>query len=286
MKILVLGASGMIGSTFLSVLSRKPGWEVFGSVRDGGITTFFPDHIAERIFSGIDLGNLDQVIKVISKVQPNVVINCAGLTKHRLEAAIPLDSIMINSLLPHRIAEVCRLVGARIIHISTDCVFSGTKGGYIEKDVPDASDLYGRSKVLGELEYEHSVTLRTSTIGRELNTKHGLLEWFLSQKEECSGYRKAIFSGFPTSVFAGIVRDYVIPNDRLCGLYHVSAAPIDKFTLLTLIAEAYEKCIRIVPDDNLVIDRSLDSSRFTAATGYGPPEWSSLIHEMRNQPTL
>lgn len=286
MKILVLGASGMVGSTVLSVLSQKSEWEVFGSLRNKQIKAYFPPDVAKRAIAGVDLGNTDEIVKVISQVDPNLVINCAALTKHRSEGASPIASLSLNSLMPHRLAEVCRLSGARIIHISTDCVFSGSKGGYTESDVPDPSDLYGRTKLLGELDYEHTVTLRTSVIGRELNTRNGLLEWFLAQEGECPGYRKALFSGLPTSVFAEVIRDYVIPNQQLAGLYHVSAAPIDKFTLLGLIAEAYEKEIDIVPDERLVLDRSLDSSRFSSVTGYIAPEWPVLIREMRNHPTL
>ena len=286
MKVLVVGASGMIGSTVLAVLSQKSEWEVFGSVRNKSIKAYYPSDISRRLIDGVDLGDTDEIVKVISEVVPDVVINCAALTKHRSEGDSPIASLTLNSLMPHRLAEVCRLSQARLIHISTDCVFSGEKGGYTEDDISDATDLYGRTKLLGELDCEHTVTLRTSVIGPELNTKYGLLEWFLSQESECRGFKNAIFSGLPTSVFAEVIRDYVIPNQQLTGLYHVSAAPIDKFTLLNLIAEAYEKEISIVPDEKLVIDRSLDSSRFSTATGYTAPDWPTLIREMKNHPTL
>ena len=282
MKVLVIGASGMIGSTVLSVLSEKSEWDVFGTVRHEGAMRHFRPEISERIVAGVDLDNHDQIVRVFSSVRPDVVVNCAGLTKHRPEASDPLASIALNSLMPHRLAEIGKLSGARLIHVSTDCVFSGVKGSYTETDLPDATDVYGRSKILGEVDCEHAITLRTSTIGHEFSSKHGLLEWFLSQEGECSGYKKAVFSGLPTSVFAEVVRDYVIPNPQLAGLYHISAAPIDKFTLLGLIAEAYEKKISIVPDERLVIDRSLDSSRFESATGYSAEDWPRLIRAMRN----
>ncbi|MDF1656648.1 MAG: SDR family oxidoreductase [Verrucomicrobiales bacterium] len=284
MRVLVIGASGMIGSTVLSVLSEKREWEVFGTARHQGIKRYFRPEVSERILAGVDLDSHDQIVRAFSSVRPDVVINCAGLTKHRPEASDPLASIAINALMPHRLAEICKLSSSRLIHVSTDCVFSGRKGYYTETDLPDAEEIYGRSKILGEVDYENAVTLRTSTIGHEITTKYGLLEWFLSQSEECFGYRNAIFSGLPTSVFAEIIRDYVIPNCQLTGLFHVSAAPIDKFTLLGLIAEAYEKKIKIIPDESLVIDRSLDGSRFSAATGYSSESWPSLIRKMLNYP--
>jgi dTDP-4-dehydrorhamnose reductase len=189
----------------------------------------------------------------------------------------------MNALMPHRLAEYCGMMGARLIHVSTDCVFSGNKGNYSEHDQPDAVDFYGKTKHLGEVLGQHCLTLRTSTIGRELGTRHGLLEWFLAQKE-CKGYRRAIFSGLPTVEFARVVRDVVIPNEDLSGLYHVGARPIDKDSLLRLIAQVFGKETSIVSDDQLVIDRSLDVARFTAATGYRAPEWQNLIEMMREYP--
>lgn len=280
MKVLVIGGSGMIGSTVLRVLSENDEWEVFGTIREDGLKRFFPTSIAARLISGIDVENTDMLVKVLDKIRPNVVVNCVGLTKHKPEAEDPLVSISINTLLPHRLAALSRLVDARLIHISTDCVFSGGKGGYIEDDLADAQDVYGKSKALGELHYPHAITLRTSTIGHELQSKYGLLDWFLSQQGRCNGYRRAIFSGLPTVVFAQVVRDVVIPDTELSGLYHVGAKPINKFELLKLIADAYGRTIDIVPDDQLVIDRSLNAKRFEIATGYLAPEWPELIQLM------
>jgi dTDP-4-dehydrorhamnose reductase len=187
----------------------------------------------------------------------------------------------VNTLAPHRLAGLSKLVDARFIHISTDCVFSGKKGSYTEDDLPDAIDLYGKSKALGEVDYPNTITLRTSTIGHELNTKHGLLEWFLSQNESCKGFSRAIFSGLPTVVFAKIIRDIVIPNNKLSGLYHVAASSINKFDLLKIIANKYNKAINIVDDEQLIMDRSLDSTKFESATGYKAPEWTELIDLMK-----
>lgn len=282
MKVLVIGASGMIGSTMLRVLSERKDWNIFGTVRDGSVKRFFPTSIRARLVQDIDVKYSDSLIRVIDQVRPDVVINCAGLTKHKPDAEDPVISIPINTLVPHRLARLCKLAGARLIHVSTDCVFSGEKGSYTEDDFADARDVYGKSKILGEVSYPHAITLRTSTIGHELQSTHGLLDWFLSQKEQCNGYARAIFSGLPTVVFAQVVRDVVIPHTELSGLYHVAAKPINKFELLQLIAEVYGKTIDIVRDNQLVIDRSLNSTRFELATGYVAPEWPELIKLMHS----
>ena len=280
MKVLVIGASGMIGSTVLRVLSEKNDSDVFGSIRDGNFRRFFSESIAARLVAGVDVEQTDHLVKLLDQIRPDVVVNCAGLTKHKPEADDPLVSIPINTLMPHRLAGLCKLIGARLIHISTDCVFSGAKGSYVEDDFADARDVYGKSKALGELHYPHTVTLRTSTIGHELQSQYGLLDGFLAQEGRCKGYSRAIFSGLPTVVFAQIIRDLVIPNLALSGLYHIAAKPINKLELLGLIADVYGKQIDIIPDDNLILDRSLDAQRFQLATGYIAPEWPELINTM------
>lgn len=280
MKILVIGASGMIGSTILRVLGQKTDWDVFGTIRNPGAKRFFSNELATRLIDGIDVEHDDVLLRLFDRIQPTTVINCAGLTKHKVEADDPLISIPINSLMPHRLAGLCKLIGARLVHISTDCVFSGQKGHYTETDPTDACDVYGKSKALGEVQYPHTITLRTSTIGHELQSQYGLLDWFLAQAGSCKGYTRAIFSGLPTVVFAQLIRDIVLPRNDLNGLYHVAAQPIAKFDLLNLIAKEYGKSIDIIADDKLVIDRSLDGSRFCAATGYLAPPWDEMIKTM------
>jgi dTDP-4-dehydrorhamnose reductase len=280
MKLLVIGASGMIGSTMLRVLSERTDWTVSGTVRDANAIHFFSDAIASRLIAGVDVEHTDTLVKVLDNVRPDVVINCAGLTKHKPEADDPLVSIPINTLVPHRLAGLCKLIGARMVHISTDCVFSGEKGGYTETDYADARDVYGKSKALGELDYPHAITLRTSTIGHELQSKYGLLDWFLSQQTSCNGYSRAIFSGLPTVIFAQVIRDVVIPHHELHGLYHVAAKSINKFELLNLISRVYGKSINIVKDDQFVINRSLNADNFQKATGYVSPEWEEMIQAM------
>lgn len=280
MRILVLGASGMIGSAVLRVLSESAENKVYGSIRDISCMPYFSNYTQGQILSGIDVMRLDDLMKLFEQTTPDVVVNCIGLTKHKDECENPLVALPVNSLFPHRLAHLCKLVGARMIHVSTDCVFSGSKGDYREGDIPDAVDIYGRSKILGEVSYSNSITLRTSTIGHELKSNHGLLDWFLSQGESCKGFSRAIFSGLPTTVFAKIIRDIVIPHEKLFGLYHVAASPINKFELLGLIAKFYKKEIEIIQDDSFEIDRSLNADRFRLATGYEPPAWPELIKLM------
>lgn len=280
MRVLVLGASGMLGNAMVRVLSENSDWSVFGTVRSDGKKRFFEAKVAEHLIVGIDVEHMDSLVKLLARIRPDVVVNCIGLVKQLADAEDPLMAVPINSLLPHRLARLCELVGARLVHMGTDCVFNGKKGSYCENDSPDAEDVYGRSKLLGEVAYSHCITLRTSIIGHELQSSHGLIDWFLSQERQCKGYTRAIFSGFPTVVLAQIVRDVVIPRANLFGIYHVATQPISKYDLLRIVAEVYGKTIEIVPDASLMIDRSLNAERFNNATGYIVPDWLDLIKTM------
>lgn len=279
MKILVLGANGLIGSTMMRVLATQTDWQVLGTVRTRH--SLLPHVPADRLVVGVEFSNPDALPRLLLEEAPDVVVNCAGLTKHLPGGNDPIPALTLNALLPHRLAELCRLAGARLIHISSDCVFSGKAGNYLESDHPDATDIYGKSKHLGEVTGDGAITLRTSTIGHELCTRYGLLEWFLAQTE-CKGFKKAVFSGLPTVVLAEVVRDLVIPNAHLTGLYHVGASPIDKFSLLQLIAKTYKRDVIIHADDSFVIDRSLNTEKFFEATGYRAPAWPELIDIMHS----
>lgn len=282
MRILVLGASGMLGNAMLRVLSENADHEVHGTARSATVKKHFASPLAEKIIVGVDVENADSLVRVFNELRPEVVINCIGLVKQLAEADDPLAALPINALLPHRLARLCGLLGARLVHVSTDCVFNGAKGNYAESDPPDAKDLYGMSKYLGEVAYPHTITLRTSIIGHEIGGNHGLVGWFLAQQGQVKGYRKAIFSGLPTVELSRVVRDFVLVRPALCGLYHVAAAPIAKYDLLQLVASAYGKKIDIEPDDRVSIDRSLDASRFREATSYVAPSWPELVVRMRD----
>ncbi len=280
MKVLVLGASGMLGNAMLRVLASS--MDVRATARSASAARHFSDDLAGRIISGIDVENQDVLLRLFGETRPDVVINCIGLVKQLAEANDPLSALPINALLPHRLARLCGLSGTRLVHVSTDCVFDGKKGNYRESDISDATDLYGKSKFLGEVTYPHAITLRTSIIGHELNSAHGLVGWFLSQRGPVKGYRRAIFSGLPTVELARVIRDVVLPRPELNGVYHVASSPISKFDLLTLVAKVYGKAVEIQPDDAVVIDRSLNAERFRDATGYHAPAWPDLVKAMHD----
>jgi dTDP-4-dehydrorhamnose reductase len=279
---LILGASGMLGHTALRYLSSQPELDVVGSLRapKPALQALAPQ---ARLVAGVDVENPDALAALLAQVRPDVVLNAVGVVKQLAAADDPLVALPINALLPHRLARLCDLVGARLIHVSTDCVFTGRQGLYRESDVPDALDLYGRSKLLGEVDYPNAVTLRTSIIGPELGGgAQGLVGWFLAQRGEVKGFTRAVFSGLPTLELARVIHRHVLPRPELRGVWHVSTAPIDKHALLGLVKQAWGRDTVIRPDDQLVIDRSLDSSRFRETTGYQPATWPELVQAMKD----
>ena len=285
-RVLVIGASGMLGSTIFRALSREESLQTYGTVRDVRAAKHFPAELYGGLIPNIHMEGESGLITAFSISKPDIVINCVGIIKQLPNANDHLESLAINATLPHRLAKYCNMIGARLVHFSTDCVFSGKDGQYKEDDFPDANDLYGRTKYLGEVDYDNAITLRTSIIGHELASNKSLVDWFLSQSGEVKGDRRAVFSGLPTIEVARLIKDRVIPNPSLCGLYHLSVEPINKNDLLNLVAERYGKTIKIIPDDKVVIDRSLNSDRFRAATGFAPKPWPELINDMYNEHML
>jgi dTDP-4-dehydrorhamnose reductase len=288
MRVLVLGSSGMLGSAVFREFYGHPAYEVYGLVRNPLFLPCFSPSQQHRLIAGVDVLDKEALMEVVKRVRPHVIINCVGLIKQKDHSQDPLVILPINAMLPHRLAELCAPRNIRLLHISTDCVFSGRKGLYTEVDPSDAEDLYGKSKYIGELRnLSFAVTLRTSIIGHELDSKSALVDWFLSQRGDVvPGFRRSIFSGMTAIELARIMRDVVLSNPSLHGLYNVSSAPISKFELLQLLAAQYRKTIEVRPDDSLLIDRSLDSSRFQHLTGYRPPSWESMVrtmHETKNQ---
>src|SRR5450432_2091186 len=240
----------------------------------------------KRTYDNVSAQDFDSVIRALHWARPQVVINCIGIVKQQQAAKDPLPSITINALFPHRLAELCGVGGIRLVHISTDCVFSGRRGNYTEQDIPDAEDLYGRTKLLGEVNREGCLTLRTSIIGHEIDGAQGLLEWFLSQNNKAvQGYPKAVFSGFTTTALADIIFDLLKLHPAIEGLWQVAAQPIDKFALLSLIGRVYGLNIAIQPDATVQIDRSLNGTRFHQATGIVAPSWSDMIEAMHADST-
>lgn len=285
MRVLVLGAAGLLGHKLYQILGRR--FDVLATVRKpSSFYSRFGVFDPDRIQGEVDLRCAEETLKVFAWSRPEVVVNAVGVVKQRVESQDTLLNLEINSLLPHRLALICRARGCRFIHVSTDCVFLGQTGGYNEQSASDTRDLYGRTKYLGEVCGEGALTLRTSFIGRELDSKHGLLEWFLSQKgKSCRGFSKAIFSGFTTIALAELVGDIIDKHRDLSGLFHVSSDPISKYDVLSLINEIYRLEVRIEREDGYVCDRSLDSSRFRAATGWRPASWQAMVLQMREDPT-
>lgn len=272
MKVLVIGAHGMLGNAVFRVLSSNINLEVFGTIRS--------DRAETNLIESVDVADHEALIRVFELTKPNVVINCVGLIKQLNESIDPVLSLSINSVFPHRLATLCDFFNSRLIHISTDCVFSGRAGYYSEDDFPDAEDLYGRSKLLGEVIGRNNLTLRTSLIGHELNTKNSLLEWFLSQTSKVSGFTNAIFSGLTVLEASCVIENIIIEHKELNGLYHLASTAISKYELLTIIRNIYKKKIVITPSDSPKINRSLNGSRLSAITGYEAPSWDLMIESM------
>ena len=283
MRILILGGSGMLGHRLWVELSKVH--QAWITVRTSArVIPDLPGVDRSHIREDVEATNFDEVIRAMASIQPDVVINCIGLIKQLPLSKDPLTSLEINALFPHRISLISRASKIRMIHFSTDCVFSGKKKSpYTESDQSDAEDLYGRSKFLGEVSYgSHTLTLRTSIIGRELHKGYGLVEWFLGQQQVVRGYQEALFSGFTTGAIAKILLDHVLPHPELSGVYHLSSYPISKHDLLRLINDVYGRQIEIIPDTTIVCNRVLDSTRFRKATGFIPSTWPEMIRAMKN----
>ncbi len=285
MKVLILGATGMLGHKLIQVLGGR--FEAVGTVR-GSVAAYqhHPVLGGLSLLGGVQAEDLDSVIRAIATARPQAVINCIGLIKQLPGAKDPLPSLTLNAVFPHRLAQLCQAAGARLVHISTDCVFSGRKGRYTESDPSDAEDLYGRTKFLGEVSGPGRLTLRTSIVGRELGTRSGLFEWFIGQRgRSVNGYARAIYSGFTTQVLADLIADLLEQHPDLEGLWQVSSEPISKYDLLQLLNQALQLGIRVNRDEAFFCDRSLDSTRFRQATGFTPPSWEDMIARLAHDPT-
>lgn len=292
MKILVLGATGMLGhKMFQTLRGRFP--ETFCAIRGSKNEEWFKQFnlfqsntAADNVIDSIDVTDFPVLRELLREQQPQVVINCAGVIKQRAESKAALPSIAINSYLPHWLAQRCAEWGGRLIHFSTDCVFSGRRGDYREDDPSDAEDLYGKTKYLGEVAAENALTLRTSIIGRELRHRQSLLEWFLGQRnKQITGFKRALYSGVTTNHLAEVVADIIERHPRLSGLYQVTSQTISKYDLLCLLRDAYQLDVEIVPDEIFHCDRSMNGDRFRQATGCVCPSWPELAAQLAKDTT-
>lgn len=279
MRVLVCGGDGMLGHVVAGALARRH--DVAVTVRrDAAGYAAHPVLGRHRTLGDVDATAFQTVRDALDRFAPEAVVNAIGLVKQRQAATEPIPALEVNSLFPHRLAAACRERGARLVHFSTDCVFSGRDGDYTEESFPDCHDLYGRTKLLGEVEGAGCITLRTSLIGRELDRASGLVEWFLSQTGEVRGFRNAIYTGFTTIEMARIVEMLLTRFPEMSGIWHVSSDPISKHDLLLLLKRHFGTAPAVTPDDTFRCDRSLRSDRFRDACGYRPPSWDEMIQEL------
>lgn len=282
MRILVLGGGGMLGHMACRVLGRSH--DVIGTSRAPWDPTARLARFCtkDRWIAGVDAFRWDTIVSALAQSRPDLVLNAIGIVKQRAEAMDPLISININSLFPHHLASLCDLMNAKLIHVSTDCVFSGNRGRYSESDIPDPVDLYGRTKLLGEACAKNALTLRASMIGRQVSGTTGLVEWFLSQRNgNVTGYRGAVFSGLTTEALCMVIAKILDLVPTLSGLWHVSSAPISKYDVLSELNRLFSLNIAIKEDTRTVCDRSLDGSRFQSQTGISVPPWHDMLESLR-----
>lgn len=282
MKIMILGADGMLGHQL--VQSYRGRHEAIGTYRKSREDyTDISDYLADSCHYGIEASNFNVIGDLIAKIKPDAVINAIGIVKQRAESKELISSIEINALLPHKLALYCQEAGARLVHLSTDCVFSGSRGMYQETDFADADDVYGRTKLLGEVADSGCITLRTSIIGLELSRKKSLIEWFLAQKGRIQGFRNAIYSGFTTLEMARVIEMLLVRYPAASGLYHLSSEPISKYELLAQLNALLGNRLDISENTDFKCERSMRSDRFRTDFDYTPPTWPATLEELATQ---
>jgi dTDP-4-dehydrorhamnose reductase len=285
MKIYILGITGLLGSELFLNFINNTSFKVRGTVRLKSVKklNYLKNSDVNQIDFNVSARDLKKIKKNILKFKPDVVINCIGYVKQKIRNASNNSNIFyVNSVFPKKLYEITNKLNIRLIHFSSDCVFNGSKGNYSESITPDAKDLYGYSKYLGELSEKNAVTIRTSIIGHEINTKFGLLEWFLSQKKQCLGFKNCYFSGLTSFEVFKFLKNYLINNKmKISGLFHLSSKSISKYDLLKIIAIIYKKKIIIKKDYNLKLNRVLISRFIQKKLSYRPPSWVQMIKDMR-----
>ncbi len=286
--VMILGATGMLGhKIYQYFLPRFPGTicTMLGRVADAPYCRI-PIFQGPQVIEGLNVFEFNKLSQLLLNIKPDFIVNCVGVIKQRDDAGAPIPTIRANALLPHELADLSTRWGGRIIHFSTDCVFSGRRGMYTEDDFCDAEDWYGKTKFLGETKEANALTIRTSIIGRELSNHRSLLDWFLSNKNgRVKGYRRSIYSGVTTNHLAEVIHDIILKHPQLSGLYQVASEPISKYDLLCLIRDTYGLQITIDAVDGEDLNRSMDGSRFSNATGYVCPSWPDLIQNLAKDPT-
>lgn len=285
MKVLVIGGTGMLGHKLVQRLGSQ--FDVWTTIRSKyADVKKYGIFLENRTFDTIDVTDEEKVFTEIRALKPDVVINAAGIVKRLATKDNIIETLTVNAIFPQKLATLSAECDFRLVTISTDCVFSGTGGGYTEESLADACDLYGQSKHFGEVYGPRCLSIRTSIVGRELSSNESLVEWFLKNRgQTVKGFTKAIFSGFPTIVFADIIAHLIADHPSLAGLYHLSADPITKFDLLNLLNQYLQAGVNVVGDSDFEIDRSLDSTKFRKETGFIPQNWGEMIETMAADPT-
>lgn len=284
MKVLILGASGMLGSTAFNTL-RENGYEVYGTVRSRAASERLR---AKRslIIEGITAENIESISEVLANIKPDFVINCIGIVKQDSNAQSIEKILPVNSIFPHRLAALCKIGEIKMIHISTDCVFSGKKGNYREEEEKDATDLYGISKGLGEVnEMEGTaLTLRTSVVGHELNSNRSLIDWFLSNKpgSNIEGYEKVFYNGLSTVEVCKVLKIVMESEKWKSGLINLSGEKINKANLLRMVNKVYSAGVNICSVNKPTLDRTLNSDRFREMYNYKPPSWEMQLNDLKS----
>ncbi len=286
MRILILGGTGMLGHKLWQRLgARFPDCRVTirGPRERYRAFKLFDD---ARVIENVDVTDEARLAAVLDSAAPDVIVNCVAVTKRREKSAAPASSVLLNAWLPHRLAEWTHAHDARLITISTDCVFDGATGGYTEDDLPNALDVYGRTKAMGEVAYGNALTLRTSFVGRELENGTELLEWFIAHNGgTVPGFRGTLYTGISTLYCADAIGEIIARFPGLRGLYQVASEVISKYDLLCLARAAFKLDIEIEPDDTVIMRRNLNGTRFREATGLATPSWMQMMKDLAADPT-
>jgi len=273
-NVIILGTSGMLGHKMLQVLARR--FYTAGTLRKHNQSSILSSY---QLYENVDARKFSSVLDVLMHFEPDVIVNCIGIVKQLPESNDWDISHAINSEFPHKLDTYAHSHNIKLIHISSDCVFDGKTGFYSERDIPNATDIYGRTKFSGEV--PNSLTLRTSIIGREINTCHGLLEWFLTKRGmKIQGYKNSVFSGVTTNELSQIVSDLIYSGTDLKGLYHIASEPISKLNLLIKINEYLDEKVNIEPVDGEFINRSLNGELLVKKFGIKILSWDDMLKDM------
>lgn len=279
-RVLLLGATGMLGAYLAKALPEH--FTTYSPAPRNDKTLPLRENIA-WLSTRLDLSNSKSLDELLEECMPDVIINCIAATQNSNAAADSIEYINVNSLFPHRLAGSAHTFGCKLIHFSTDGVFSGKRGNYAECDLPDPSDIYGRSKLLGEIVAGDCLTLRTTFYGLSTGNK-GLLDWLLTQRGgHVKGFKNYIFSGLSMRVLASAIVALIGKPVFPSGLYHLGGPAISKFDFLTMVSERFGLSITVEPVLEPVVNRSLDSSRFWEMIGQDMPQSESMIDEMQRE---